>query len=866
MSSTIEAPTRIEYDLDNGLHVILHPDSFAPVVAFQMWVRVGSADEAPHEAGLAHVMEHMLFKGTATRAVGEIARDIEGAGGDVNAWTSHDETVFHLALPAAEFRTGLEILADAIQNSALDEGELANELEVIREEIKRGDDSPQRRLSEETFRLAFTEHPYRLPVIGTDESVRSFTRDTVLAFYRRWYVPNNMTLVLVGDFSPEAARTHIDELFGSAVGGPAIVHPLPDEPEPLSPRASTLQDETKQSHISLTFLAPRITDPLIPALDVIGVILGQGDSSRLIRLLQRERTLVNDVFAYPYSGRSAGLFMLEVDLPHEHGEEVLRIMARELFRLTREPVGAQELEKAKTIAENEAVYQMQTMQGKARHWGFSHTLTGNSDFLRTYMDAVRRISATDLMDAAARIFQPARACIAQLVDNQSTPLSDERLIELVQEGYREATRPRITATPDAHGIVCTRLSNGVRLIVKENHSVPLVSMQAGWLGGLRFETPETNGINNLIGRMLTQGTGRRSAEAIAEAIDGMAGRISGFSGRNTLGLKGASISRHFEQVFELFADCLLDPAFDDEELAKEKILVSEEIRVRDENPSRVAFDLFQRTLYTSHPFRMDVLGTQESVAALDAEALREYYGRLCAPDGLVLCVVGDISTGRVIEDAERLFGHMDAPVSAFAPPSPDPAPAGVIRAFEPLKRRQMHIVLGFQGLTFADPDRYALDVLNAMLSGQGGRLFMELRDRRSLAYSVGCFHLESVDPGYLALYIGTSPEKREQALEGMLSELARLRDGGVDPEEVAHARRYLIGSHAIGLQTNGSQSGQMLLNEIYDLGYDAHLRYAAQIEAVSCEDVQAVIRRVVTLENYVLAEVGPETGEDVTNE
>jgi zinc protease len=861
--ATNAIPRKTEYNLENGLHVILQEDHFAPVVAFQMWVKVGSADEQPHEAGLAHVLEHMLFKGTANRGVGEIARDIEGAGGDVNAWTSHDETVFHLALPSAEFVTGLDILSDAIQHSALDPEELANELEVIREEIKRGNDSPQRRLSEEMFRLAFTEHPYRLPVIGTDDSVRSFTRDTVLAFYRRWYVPSNMTLVVVGDFSTDDARTQIARLFNQYVSVEPVAHPEPTEPDQDNPRASTLKDDVKQAHLALTFPGVSILDPCLPALDVIGVLLGQGDSSRLIRLLQRDRTLINDIFAYPYAGRSAGLYMIEGGMASENLEETLLLLSRELFRLTREKVGLLELEKAKTIVENEAVYQMQTMQGKARHWGSSYTLAGDADFQSAYIEKVRALTPDDLREAARTIFKPEQVSIVRLLPNEIEHCEDARLIAIIEQAHRDIEQEQDPTTlADEHGIVRLVLENGIRLIVKENHSVPLVSIQAGWLGGLRFETEFNNGINNLLAQMITQGTGRRTAEEIAESIDGMAGGLSGFSGRNTLGLKLNVISRHLERALDLFADCLLNPTFDEEELEKEKYLINEEIRARDESPSRLAFDLFHRTLYDTHPFRMDMLGTHASLDRLTQETLIEYYQRLSRPDGLVLTVVGDVSTARLVRLVTRLFGKMESGGEGFAAPAIDPPLKGANTAVKELPRQQTHLVLGFRGLTFKDESRFALDVMNAMLSGQGGRLFMELRDKQSLAYSVGCYHLESLDPGYVALYIGTSPEKKQAALEGMLAQLTRLLGGDLPEEDVEHAKRYLIGSHAIGLQTNSSQCGQMLLNELYEIGYNAHLDYAAAIAAVTRDDVLATARRVLTLSDYALAEVGPALEEE----
>ena len=189
----------MRYQLANGLTVIFERQSAAPVAAMQVWVKAGSADESREEAGLAHLHEHMLFKGTTRRAMGEIAREVEALGGDINAWTSFDQTVYHLVLASAHFAQGLDILADAVRCSAFDEGELAREIEVVVEEIKRSEDLPSRRVSRAMFETAYLAHPYRWPVLGTAESVRSFTREKMLSFFGKHYSPENLLVVLVGD-------------------------------------------------------------------------------------------------------------------------------------------------------------------------------------------------------------------------------------------------------------------------------------------------------------------------------------------------------------------------------------------------------------------------------------------------------------------------------------------------------------------------------------------------------------------------------------------------------------------------------------------------------------------------------------------
>ncbi|MHB8873028.1 MAG: M16 family metallopeptidase, partial [Myxococcaceae bacterium] len=191
----------VRYRLDNGLTVVFDEQHAARVAAFQVWVKVGSADERPDQAGLAHLHEHMLFKGTEKRGPGEIAREIEAHGGEINAWTSFDQTVYHIVIASQFARLGLDIVGDAVRRSAFDPAELARELEVVCEEIKRSADTPARRASRDLFATAYQHHPYRHPVIGTEASVRGFTREKILEFYRGHYAPSNMVLAAAGDFT-----------------------------------------------------------------------------------------------------------------------------------------------------------------------------------------------------------------------------------------------------------------------------------------------------------------------------------------------------------------------------------------------------------------------------------------------------------------------------------------------------------------------------------------------------------------------------------------------------------------------------------------------------------------------------------------
>jgi zinc protease len=382
-------------------------------------------------------------------------------------------------------------------------------------------------------------------------------------------------------------------------------------------------------------------------------------------------------------------------------------------------------------------------------------------------------------------------------------------------------------------------------------------MRAAFVSGLRFETEENNGLTTLLSRMLTRGTASLGAEEIQHVMDACAGSISGAGGRNSVSLRAEALSRHFDRAFTLFADCLLDPAFPEEELERERNLQLQEITAREDRPSSLAFDAFSRALFQRHPYRLPQIGERATVERLDAEQLRAHHHRFHDPSRMVLAIIGDVNRTEALERARTLFGGAGESPGPLPEVSHDSPPTERRRVHRTLARAQAHVVMGFQGLTLFDPDRHALEVLSTVLSGMGGRLFTELRDKRSMAYTVTSLAVEGIDPGYFAVYIGTSPDKREAAEAGMEAELQKVLDHPITPAELDRAKAHLVGTHEIGLQRNAARAALLALDGVYGLGLDNFEHYDERIQSVTAEDVLRVARRILQLDRAVVAVVGP---------
>jgi zinc protease len=856
----------VRFKLDNGLEVILEENHASPVVAFQAWLKVGSADEPAELGGIAHVFEHMLFKGTKKRGVGQIAREVEGCGGEINAWTSHDETVYHLVLASQFFDTGLDILADTLMNSSFDAEELERERNVVLEEIKQGIDDPERQAGQGLFQTVFDAHPYGRPIIGTEATVRKLRRDDILAFFAKHYVARNVTLVVVGDFDAKAARGRIDKAFAAMPEG-STLGPRPVQPEQTGLRVQGANRDVKEAQLLFGFRTPAIGDPDIPTLDLLAVLLGQGESSRLNLEVVRNRQFATNTSAYLFSARDPGALVVSVALPPGRIEDAARATVEETLRLSLEEVGPEELAKARTILESDRVYDKETVQGYARKLGFFAAIAGDPDFEERYLAALQKTTAVDLRRVAARYLRVSNMSIyVQTPNRRAGKQQDatERLLARVKTLAQEAeTRAnlrfaRANATaPDADRVYRYVLPSGLKLLVLRDASVPVVALRATWVGGLRYEDERSNGISNLLAALLARGTKTRSAEQIMNEVEGMAGTLTGYSGRNSLGLQAEFLSRYFERAIDLVADCLLNATFAEAELEKERRIVLDDIRAQEDSLGQVAFRLFHSAMWQRHPYRLDPIGTIQSVTALTRRKLMSHFRQRYSTSNLTIAVVGDVDPPRVRAKIAALLGGrtepaLDRPVVPTEPPRTEPA-----QVSKSMAKEQGHVVLGFQGASFDNPDRLRLEILAYVLSGQGGRLFTEIREKRALAYRVSAFSLEGLDPGYFAVYLASSPENLDEAVKVVRQELRGIAEKGITADELARAQRYLVGVHAIGLQRKSALAAALAFHEAYGQGWKAYRQYADSIMKVTAAEVARVARKYLDPDREVMAAVKP---------
>jgi zinc protease len=394
--------------LSNGLRVIIQEYPASDVVALHLWVGVGGRDEAPAERGFSHFAEHMLFKGTERRAPGFVDREIETVGGRTNAGTSWDYTFYYILLPASQTVKGIEILSDMVFNSAFDERELAREREVVFEEIRLGEDNPRSYLGRRLYELTFRGEAYGYPVLGDREILRASSRDTLRGYYVRHYVPDNMTLVVVGAVRPDQVRAAVARTF--AVPPPrGYRRAAPPAPRPLdeSYREVHLRPE-RQASIGLAWLAPRLGESDMFATDLLAHILGGSQSSRLNQILRERLRLVTSVRAGYSALQGAGVFSVTAFCEPDDVEKVEATVLAEVRRIQDEGVSQIERDRAVTAAESQHAFAVETAEGRAYAYGFAETLWSLEGELR-YLDGIRGVTPEQIRAAARRYLSAANA-------------------------------------------------------------------------------------------------------------------------------------------------------------------------------------------------------------------------------------------------------------------------------------------------------------------------------------------------------------------------------------------------------------------------------------------------------------------------
>lgn len=889
---------RLIVELPNHMIVIVQELPTTSVVSAQVWVKTGSIYEQEHVgAGLSHFLEHLISGGsTSNRTESESNANLGRIGAQTNAATSLDTVQYFINTTSPNGGVAIDLLSDWLSSSLVPVEEYEREREVIQREFEMGQGEPGRIFWKLTQQARYRAHPARHPTIGYLDEFLTISRDEIYDFYRRMYVPNNMVFSVAGDVDKQNVVEQIAARWLNVPSGPLPQLSFPQEPQIDRPRTIEGRADIERPRLRLAWPGTQLAGEGDYALDLLAVVLGQGESSRLVRTVRDDQRLVNTIGAYNLSfswGRGFFGVDAKVDVPpippnvHATPQQWIdqcidrteaEILAQ-IRPLQEKPVTETELARSKRKVMASVVQSNQTAQEVAARLARDVIGMADPDYLTKYAHAVQNLTAQDLQAAAQKYLSPDRLITIRLLpqaegppplalrrpetpaqapqfERQRVQIENAQLVTRLQGNLASAVSPsrRIEVDP----LVSYELDNGLRLLVQRSTVVPAVAMQMYWFGGLLGEEPGREGLANAAAKMMMRGTTTHSAEAIAEAIDDLGAGLAVSCGNNTTYAQATALAEDWPRVLELMADVVLRPSWPEDQWRKMQPRLLAAI---DQQRDRWWGELsahFRLAYYGEHPWSQTPLGRKDVVAALTVGDLRAYHAARLAAENTVMAVVGDVDPEQVRRQVERYFGGLPRLAELdFDPPLPA-APASRIIQRQTAKPVTA-VQLGFgPGIDRASPDYATMLVLSRLMSDfPAGWLERQLRGKdEGLAYVVSAWSQAGLVPGHFTILFNTSASAAPEALGRALSVVERAKHGTIEQTDLERAKSKVITAEILGKQSTASRAAEAALDELYGVPDPGASRFMGQVEAVSAEAVQAVASKY--LRNPVVVVLGHE--------
>ncbi|NUO16707.1 MAG: insulinase family protein [Planctomycetaceae bacterium] len=857
-----------EFTLDNGLRVLVVNRPGVPVVSSFVWYAVGAADEEPQKTGMAHFLEHMMFKGSSHYKKGDIDAITARNGGSNNAFTSNDYTAYFIDLPKSRYVEALKIEADRMRRLTLDQAEFDAEKKVVQSESDISADNPQSRLWERLdVELYGPAHPYAHPVLGWPQDIADTTRRDMRAFYDRHYHPNHATLVLCGDITEKEARPVVTELFGSIARGPEMKRPVYSPVQFKGRKSFEVRSDAEVVQMARAYMGVPAGHDDEPALDVLSMILGDGVTSRLYRHMVDETMQVNQIGAGNLTQMLGGIFYIWAELAD--GVERADVSAGidgQIARLIKEGVKPSELDRAKRLVVAQDVFGREKSSDIAQQLGAAQIVQGDWRAALRYPERIKQVTVDDVLRVAKRYLGEGHHVTGWLVP---------KLTESATGSGAEDAKPQ--PLPVSRHV----LENGAVVLLYARSGLPVVSASVGIRAGRATEPAGKAGLSSFGGGLLDTGTTKRDKLAIAEAIEGVGGELNVGAGGGSLRV----LSEHAALGLDLLADCLINPAFKpmEIELLRKQMLAA--IESGKDETSVFARDAANAWLYgPDTALGAPAQGTVASVKSITREDIVKWHKTWFRPDNAVIAVVGDFKESEMLALLRERFGAWKKPVEPLLHPRFEFKSPGSLSGTQALRfdsfdfaavdrskkritidhpeKDQVVVRLQCLGIRRDNPDYYALMVLDSVLGTSPGftdRFSRKLRDDMGLAYSTyaNIAGSSGLQEGAFLGYIGTRAENVEVAISTMYELVREIREQPVSERELRDAKDYLKGSFVFSLESTGQLADLMLSIERYQLGNDYLVRYAQAIEAVTAEDITRVARKYLVPENMVEVLCGP---------
>ncbi|MBQ4133821.1 MAG: insulinase family protein [Desulfovibrionaceae bacterium] len=854
------------YHLPNALPVLVIPDKRFPLVSIRLYAHAGSAYETDAQAGISHLLEHMVFKGTPSRPKGQISKEVENLGGYLNAATSYDYTVYIVDLPSNHWSRGLDIVHDMVFNATIDPAELESEKQVVISELERNEDNPANYLFQKITQSALKGSPYARPIIGYRETVSSFTREDIKNYVNTWYQPQSMLLVVCGDVKTEAVLTEAEKLFGNLHNSEVIPFRAPIDPARLkAPGHSAVSADAglhkgpsvfvekrplNKVYFNIAFPVPGYQSDEDPTLEILAGLLGGDPTSLFYRTYKYEKQLVDNISVYYYNFEGIGLIYCSALVDADKFNAFWQEFSKDLPTVSAADFNEEELARIKLNIEDSLFRSKETIAGIASKAGYFFMQGGSLMAERDYLTALRAVTLQDVDKAIKTWFRPEALSIAALSPEEFYFPDFEGDL---QKNWPVKEQAEQQNTPlEAGAAETVEIGPGRTLIMLPDPTLPYISLNLAFTGGDLLLQADEQGLNDLAASALTRGTKEMNAPELEVYLAERAASLSASAGKKTFNLGSSFPVRFKNDMFNLVRSTLDNPAFSPEEVEREKNNQIAAIRTREDQPLGLAFRRLMPFLFPDQVQGYFRMGTPESVAAYTPEQVKAYWGKQMQQPW-VLAVCGDFNREEVIEFAESL----PAPTAKTPVMTAPKWNADKELNLHMPGRNQSHIMLVFKTTGSKDPDNPKLDLLNTYLSGMGGMLFTELRDKQGLGYTVTSIKWQSEETGLLAFYIGTDPDKTETALDGFKKIIHQLQAQPLNPEDLQGAANQMEGEYYRNHQSLGSRAMEAASLSILNYPLDYALNNIEQAKAATPGEIQELANKYLNWDEAYIIRVDP---------
>ncbi|WP_428153948.1 M16 family metallopeptidase [Brevundimonas sp.] len=881
------------YTLPNGLNVVFHIDRSDPVTAVVLAAHVGSARETPGRTGFAHLFEHLFFLNSENLGPGGLDRLSARVGGNgANGSTSHDATDYLQTVPNDALEKMIWAEADKLGYfiNTVTDPVLAKEKEVVKNEKRQGvDNRPYGHADDVILNTLYPrDHPYNWSVIGSLADLNAATLDDVREFYRRWYTPNNATLVIAGDFDPAQARVWIDKYFGEIPRGAPAERAQP-RPAPLARTARLVHEDNFATLPELTLAYPAVdqTAPDAAALQVLAQYLTDGKAAPLNAVLIDEKQLTSTVSARLDAEQIAGAFMLSVRaFDGKDLDEVQAALDEGFARFEAQGVDPEALQRVKTMQEAGFYGGLGSVLSKGRMLARNDATTGDPTFTDTALARLRAVTADDVMRVyrqyvadrphVATSFVPKGHPELALIDSTVAVVVEEPIVEGAEAPVdQNADRTPVARTPSRFDrtieppsgpapvltppvIWSANAANGLKISGIENTELPLANFQLSIDGGRLLDDPAKPGAASMLARMLDRGTARRTPAELENAFKALGATVSVEAGSERFVISGQTLARNLKPTLDLVTEMLVEPRWDAQELSLARSATLSDLRGSRAEPDAMAARTLALVMYgPDHILSRNALGSETSIAALSMDDLKTYLQHL-SPDHARLRIVGDVDQAQAQAALSDLAARWTArPTVIPAYPMPPRPAVSRIYFYDVPGAKQSVLTFGYPALRRADADYYPATTLNYRLGGGGfaSRLLQQLREGKGYTYGVGTTFSGGRAIGEFAL---SGSVRSNVTLEA--STLARdiMRDYGATftAEDLAVTRDALGKSRARDFETSDAKLDVLATIGDYGLPADYLTAEAQVIDDLTVDQIKALAARWIDTDAMIYVVVG----------